>query len=115
MMVWFLHPSGHKAKGAIMLARSRVQLGLLLFLLAVSCPRILGQSSQAPSPEDVIAKASPSVVLILVGQGGEQPSGLGSGLVVRPDGDKTRADQPPAVAAIVHICLLGKDPSVKFC
>ncbi len=72
-----------------MLSGLRIQSGLVVLLLAVYCPRALGQSSQAPqalAPEDVVAKASPSVVLILVGQGGERPSGLGSGLIVRSDG-----------------------------
>ncbi len=40
----------------------------------------------APTGEQVVDRVSPSVVLILVGQEGEQASGVGSGLVVRSDG-----------------------------
>lgn len=72
-----------------MLPSFRAALPLIGFLLIVPSRRAFAQSSAPPLPpaaEEVIAKVSPSVVLILVGMGGEQPFALGSGVIVRPDG-----------------------------
>lgn len=72
-----------------MSARLRVGTLLLGFVLAELPGMDRGQSSQAAQSsgaEEVIAKVSPAVVLILVGEGGEQPSALGSGVIVRSDG-----------------------------
>jgi S1-C subfamily serine protease len=40
----------------------------------------------ALSGEEIVDRASPSIVLILVGEGGGQFSGVGSGLIIRPEG-----------------------------
>jgi S1-C subfamily serine protease len=42
--------------------------------------------SASPSAEEVTSRVSPSVVLILVGERGASASGLGSGLIVEPEG-----------------------------
>jgi len=50
---------------------------LALPLLFLGTPAQGQQTAEAP--EEVIAKSSPTVVLILTGQGGEVATGLGSG------------------------------------
>jgi S1-C subfamily serine protease len=59
---------------------------ILALLCAPSASAQSSQGSQALPSEDVVTRVSPSVVLILVGQGGEIPSGLGTGLIVQSDG-----------------------------
>lgn len=59
------------------------------FALLASASQAFPQTSQLPqlaSPEEVVSRVSPSVVLILVGQNGSEASGLGSGLIVQPEG-----------------------------
>jgi hypothetical protein len=57
---------------------------LVVFLLSfVSGAR--GQTAQ-PSSEQIIARVSPSVAIILTGEGAGRLSGVGSGVIVRSDG-----------------------------
>lgn len=57
----------------------------LAFPLIFFANRASSQQS-SESPEEVIAKTSPAVVLILTGEGGEVATGLGSGVIVQADG-----------------------------
>ncbi|HET7207049.1 MAG TPA: S1C family serine protease [Terriglobales bacterium] len=59
-------------------------LFLALPLLFFGTPAQGQQTTGAP--EEVIAKSSPTVVLILIGQGGEVATGQGSGVIVQADG-----------------------------
>ncbi len=74
-------------------------LALLLgFLVPSACaeqPSLLSDKLTAPqdatlqtglSGEQIVEHVSPSVALILVGQGGEQATAVGSGVIVKPDG-----------------------------
>ena len=75
-----------------------ITAALLSFLLPRACaqqatpqsdPRTVSQVAELPSGlsgEQIVERVSPSVVLILVGQGGEQASAVGSGVIVKPDG-----------------------------
>ena len=84
------------------LSRVLITAGITVALLSLLLPRACAQqaapqsdkgtASQAaelPSGllgEQIVERVSPSVVLILVGEGGEQPSAVGSGVIVKPDG-----------------------------
>lgn len=57
---------------------------LVLWFLPFATLAQVQQTSQAP--EQVIARSSPAVVLILAGEGGEVATGLGSGVIVQADG-----------------------------
>jgi Trypsin-like peptidase domain len=59
-------------------------LRLLSFLFAMS-PLLVSQSLPT-SGDQIVDRAYPSVVLVLVGAGDGQLAGVGSGVVVRPDG-----------------------------
>jgi S1-C subfamily serine protease len=71
---------------------------LLGFLLPCACAQQADLQSDKPtvsqaaalpaslSGEQIVERVSPSVALILVGQGGEQASAVGSGVVVKPEG-----------------------------
>jgi len=71
---------------------------LLGFLVPSACaeqPSLLSDKPTAPmdatlrtglSGEQIVEHVSPSVALILVGQGGEQATAVGSGVIVKPDG-----------------------------
>ena len=71
---------------------------LLGFLVPSACaeqPSLLSDKPTASqdaalqtglSGEQIVERVSPSVALILVGQGGEQATAVGSGVIVKPDG-----------------------------
>ena len=63
---------------------------IFAILVLVSFPSIgFTQSAEAPTVltgEQVVDIVSPSVVLVLVGEGGERASRQGSGVIVRPEG-----------------------------
>ncbi|HET8923681.1 MAG TPA: S1C family serine protease [Candidatus Acidoferrum sp.] len=65
--------------------RLMVLTALLLSVLGPAQAQT-SQPAQALTSEEVVTRVSPSVVLILVGQGGEKPTALGTGLIVQSDG-----------------------------
>jgi hypothetical protein len=69
---------------------SLIRQVILAILVLASLPCFgFTQSAEAPTVltgEQVVDMVSPSVVLILVGEGGERASRQGSGVVVRPEG-----------------------------
>src|SRR3972149_5662130 len=64
----------------------RIVFGFALFLaapvLALQSPPVAMQLSG----EEITERAAPAVVLILVGEGGERPTGVASGVILRADG-----------------------------
>jgi S1-C subfamily serine protease len=75
-----------------------IAVALLSFLLPCACAQQAAPQSDKQTPsqaaglpsglsgEQIVERVSPSVVLILVGEGGEQLSAVGSGVIVKPDG-----------------------------
>jgi S1-C subfamily serine protease len=59
---------------------------LALFALAHAAPGQTPPPATDLSSEDVIARVAPSVAMILTGQGAGRLSGIGTGVIVRPDG-----------------------------
>ena len=70
-----------------MLHLRRVSIAFLL-IFAASANNLMGQgaSPAAISGEQIVERVSPSVVLILAGEGTGQTTSVGSGLVIRADG-----------------------------
>ncbi len=64
----------------------RIVLFGLALLLAVPGLALPPPTSTQLSGEEVAERVAPSVVLILVGQGGEQATGVASGVILRADG-----------------------------
>jgi S1-C subfamily serine protease len=64
----------------------RIVLVVTLFVAAPMLALQLPQAAAQLSGEEITERVAPAVVLILVGQGGEQPTGVASGVILRADG-----------------------------
>jgi len=66
----------------------RMNVLALVALLVISACDLMAQSEtqNALSGNQIIERVSPSAVLILVGNGDGQVAGVGSGVILRPDG-----------------------------